>query len=160
MPTKTYSPADVRKIAEKAYAKELASYGDDAPNALLPALAKREIAKRTGLPISRLASLVDPVYFRENGLRNPLPLPASRTPRSLAVAIRKRRDAGGTLGRYETLAASASAALGRPVSEAAVRALYAKGGGDPDASYTGRGTRVGAPKTRASETAEVETTLA
>jgi hypothetical protein len=155
MPTKTYSPADVRKIAEKAYAKELASYGDDAPNALLPALAKR-----TGLPISRLASLVDPVYFRENGLRNPLPLPASRTPRSLAVAIRKRRDAGGTLGRYETLAASASAALGRPVSEAAVRALYAKGGGDPDASYTGRGTRVGAPKTRASETAEVETTLA
>lgn len=157
---KSYAPADVRKLAEREYDRELRSFGDAAPDRLLPAAAKKTIAKKTSLPVSRLASLVDPVYFRRNGERNPLALPEKPNARSLATAVRKRRDAGGTLGRWETLAASASVALGRPVSESAVRALYAKGGGELAASYVGRGTRLAAPKTRASETAEVETTIA
>jgi hypothetical protein len=152
------TPKEIRSLALRAY--RAAARRKNAPAAILPAEAKRAISEKTGIPVSRLASLVDPVYFRENGIRNPLPASAAKSAASLRSAVRKRRDAGGTLGRWESLAASASATLGRPVSEAAVRALYADAGGDLAASYVGRGTRIAAPKTRESETAEVDTTLA
>jgi hypothetical protein len=119
------SPVAVRALAKKLYDAERAKLGGTAP--ILPASAKKAAAKKTGLPLSRLASLVDPVYFAENGKANPLPASAAKSARSLASAVRKRRDGGGTLGRWETVRASAEATLGRPISEASVRALYAKG---------------------------------
>jgi hypothetical protein len=150
------SPDAIRTLALAEYRRE----SKTVEGAIYPANAKTAIAAKTGLPKSRLASLVDPVYFRENGLASPLPLGKAKTPLAVARAIRKRRDAGGTLGRWESVAASTSAALGRPVSETAVRALYSKGGGTLEASYVGRGTRKAAPATRANESVEVETTLA
>ena len=39
-------------------------------------------------------------------------------------------------------------------SRSVLDSLYAKAGGDAEASYTGRGTRAGAPKTRADGTLE------
>jgi hypothetical protein len=143
-------PSFVRALAARDYD---ATIGD--ATFALPGGAKRRISEATGLPVSRLASLVDPVYFEKNGRRNPIALPKTRNERTLATAVRKRRDAGTTLGRWESVAAALSETLGRPVSEAAVRALYEKGGGDLDSSYVGRGTRVGAPATRESEIAEV-----
>jgi hypothetical protein len=151
------SPVAVRALAKKLYDAERAKLGGTAP--ILPASAKKAAAKKTGLPLSRLASLVDPVYFAENGKANPLPASAAKSARSLASAVRKRRDGGGTLGRWETVRASAEATLGRPISEASVRALYAKAGGDLEASYVGRGTRAAAPKTREDETVEVEAAI-
>lgn len=144
----------LRAEAETFYKKERKALGGSAP--ILPAKAKVALAAKYGVEAAKLASSVDPVYFRNNGTANPLPLPAKATPRSLATAVRKRRDAGTTLGRWESVAASAAVALGRPVSEAAVRSLYAKGGGNIDASYTGRGTRKAAPATRSDASAEVE----
>jgi hypothetical protein len=113
----------------------------------LPA-ARRSIAKRLGEPKdgTTLLGTVDPVYFRLAGLANPLPETAAKSARSLAVAIRKRRDSGV---RWETVAASAEATLGRRVSVAEAKGLYSKGGGDLESSYAGRGTRIAAPKTYA-----------
>ncbi len=126
------SPAKIRAAAEAEYEAE--AKGIENP-VLAPARAKREIAAKVGRPVE---GIVDPVYFRENGLRNPI---EAKTPKGLAAGIRRRRDAGGTLGRWESVAASAG------VSVAVAKDLYAKGGGDLASSYTGRGTRVGAPKT-------------
>ncbi len=106
--------------------------------------ARRIVAKKLGGAPSLYLGTVDPVYFRLAGLVNPLPATASKSARSLAVAIRKRRDSGV---RWETVAASAEATLDRRVSVAEAKALYAKGGGDLDSSYVGRGTRIAAPKT-------------
>lgn len=127
-------PAKIRAAAESEYAADRKAAGS-ATDALSPARAKREIAKRVGRPVE---GIVDPVYFRENGIANPI---SAKTTKALATAVRKRRDGGGTLGRWESVAAAAS------VSVAVARKLYADGGGDLDSSYTGRGTRVGAPKT-------------
>jgi hypothetical protein len=124
-----------------------------------PADATKSAARKSGLPASRLVPVVAAVYYEENGSRSPLPASAAKGAAALARAIRSRRDAGGRLGRWEVVAASAAATLGRPVPVAAVRALYEKGGGDLALSYTGRGTRVGAPATREDETAEIEATL-
>lgn len=135
------SPAKIRAAAEKSYDAERKSTGGDDP--LSPALAKRKIAESVGRPVE---GIVDPVYFDRNGRARPLALRA-KTEKSVALAIRKRRDAGGTLGRWESVASAASEALGRPVSVALAKRLYDLGGGDLLASYTGRGTRAGAPKT-------------
>lgn len=148
---KTYDAKAVKALAAIEYDREAKTN----PSAILPAAAKRTLAAKTGLPVSRLASLVDPVYFEKNGRRFPIPLAKARTEKSLGAAVRKRRDAGGTLGRWESVASALSEALGRPVSEAAVRALYSASGADLEASYVGRGTRIAAPKTRESETAEL-----
>jgi hypothetical protein len=138
--TKGASPAAIRAAAEKAYAAEAKAN----PGAILePAKAKKAIREIVGRPVE---GIVDPVYFDLRGRANPLPLRA-KTEKAAAVAIRKRRDAGGPLGRWESVASAASEALGRPVSVALAKTLYATGGGDLDSSYVGRGTRVGAPKT-------------
>ena len=149
--------AYLRALAVLAYREDEGN--EDVSYPYSPARATSAIAEATGIPRARLVALVAGVYYVENGTRSPLSLPANATPKSLASAIRKARDAGGRLSRWEVLAVRASVALGRPVSEPAVRALYAKGGGDLAASYVGRGTRVAAPKTREDETAEVEATL-
>lgn len=138
----------------RAYALSLYVAESDGSTPLSPARAVATIAAALDLPKDRLRSTVDPVYFRENGARNPIPLPKRRTETTLAVAVAKRRNAGGTLGRWESIAAALAAALDRPVSEATVRALAAKRI-DLDSSYVGRGTRAAAPKTRADATAEV-----
>jgi hypothetical protein len=143
-----------KREAGRFYRAEIRKNPDAFP--FSPAKATKSAAAKSGIPASRLIPVVAAVYYDENGSRAPLPATAAKGPKSLATAIRKRRDAGGRLGRWEVIAASASATLGRPVSVAAVRALYEKGGGDLDVSYTGRGTRAGAPATREDETAEVE----
>lgn len=125
----------IRRLATAEYEK-----GTTLPD------ARRAVAKKIGETASALYGTVDPVYFRLAGLADPLPATAAKSARSLATAVRKRRDAGV---RWETVAASAEATLGRRVSETEAKALYAKGGGDLDASYAGRGTRVAAPKTYA-----------
>jgi hypothetical protein len=115
----------------------------------LPAV-RRILAETLGGDADLYLGTADPVYYRLAGLANPLsdpkgsPLSATPSAVSLRTAVRRRRDAGV---RWETLAASTEATLGRPVSVREAKALYAKGGGDREASYVGRGTRRGAPKT-------------
>lgn len=121
-------------------------YGKGTP---LPAVRKL-LAKKLGGDASLYLGTADPIYYRLAGLATPLEVAPAKTEKgaaaNLAKAIRKRRDSGV---RWETVAASAEATLGRRVSVAETKRLYAKGGGDLDASYAGRGTRVGAPKTYA-----------
>jgi hypothetical protein len=124
-----------------------------------PARATAAIAKRYGYPKSRLIPIVAEVYYAANGVRSPLPKSATKGRKSLASAVRKRRDAGGRLGRWEVVAYSTAATLGRPVSVAAVRALFREAGGDEAKSYTGTGTRKGAPETRTDEVAELTGSL-
>lgn len=154
MPKGTYDPKTVTKAAKTIYVAELKK--DKTLYPFSPAAATKTLATRYGVPAARLVPIVAAVYYEENGRRSPLSLPASRTPSSLAKAVRKARDAGGRLGRWEVLAWRLGEALGRPVSVAAVRGLYEKGGGSSDASYTGRGTRAGAVATRSDATVEVE----
>lgn len=129
----------IRKTVER-------EYGKGTP---LPAVRKI-LAKTLGGDASLYLGTADPIYYRLAGLADPLPALSGKTEAgrasSLAKAIRKRRDAGV---RWETVAASAEATLGRRVSLPEAKRLYAKGGGDLASSYAGRGTRVGAPKTYA-----------
>jgi|KBSMisStaDraftv2_1062788.scaffolds.fasta_scaffold261157_1 hypothetical protein len=143
------APAAIRAAAEKAYAVERKA--TDAAVVLEPAKAKKAIREAVGRPVE---GVVDPVYFELRGRENPLALRA-KTEKAVAGAIRKRRDAGGPLGRWESVASAASEALGRPVSVATAKALYSTGGGDLDASYVGRGTRAGAPGTYADLSKEI-----
>lgn len=144
--TKETRGEKIRRIASDEYAK-----GTTLPD------ARRAAAKKLGGTAASYLGTVDPVYFRLAGLADPLPASAAKSARSLAVAIRKRRDAGV---RWETVAASAEATLGRKVSTVETKALYAKGGGDLDSSYAGRGTRVAAPKTYADEALAAEVATA
>lgn len=141
---KILSGTEIRALALAAYDAEVEA-GADVSLGLSPAKAVKLVSEEAGRDALSIVSLV---YFRENGRRNPLPATAAKTTRSLRVAVRNRRDAGGTLGRWETVAASAEATLGRPVSEKEAKAIYSAVA-DLDASYTGRGTRVAAPKTYA-----------
>lgn len=126
------------------------------------AKARKIVAKKIGDPADGRTLLgFDSVYFRLAGLDSPLtdakgaPLAADAKTPTLRAAVRRRRDSGV---RWETLAASIEATIGRTVSVAEARGLYAKAGGDLDASYVGRGTRVGAPKTAGAPEVAVETT--
>ena len=116
------------------------------------ALALGETADGTGL-----LGTVDPIYYRLSGLSSPLPLSgktAKARATSLAKNAAKRRGEGA---RWEVLAGSIEAAIGRRVSVREAKALAASGGTDLAASYVGRGTRVGAPATyRAPEAATKE----
>lgn len=129
----------IRKTVEKEYEKGTA----------LPAVRKILAAKLGGDPSLYLGT-ADPIFYRLAGLASPLEIAPAKTEKglasNLAKAIRKRRDAGV---RWETVAASAEAAIGRRVSTPEAKRLYAKAGGDLAASYAGRGTRVGAPATYA-----------
>jgi len=125
----------------------------------LPAVRKLAAAKLGGTAKLYLGT-VDPRYYRLLGLATPLPAPPASKPyvlasglpsASLARAIRIRRDSGV---RWNVLGASVEATIGRRLSEETIRALYERGGGDLDSSYTGRGTRVGAPSTYLDPAAE------
>jgi hypothetical protein len=153
---------------ETLRARAATEYGIDEANEAVsfpysPARATAAIAKRYGIPADPLVGLVAEVYYRENGTRAPLAIRVGKsgrpTEKAVATAVRKRRDARGRLGRWEVLAYSLATALDlaeRP-SVGVVKAYYDAAGGDRAASYTGRGTRVGAPATRASATAEIAT---
>lgn len=114
------------------------------------------LAETLGGTANLYLGTADPRYYRLLGLATPLPkgVYATKTgtpTAALARAIRKRRDEGV---RWNVLTASVEAATGIRYSESAVRALYAKGGGEAESSYVGRGTRVGAPATYADAAAE------
>lgn len=144
--------AKIVAIVGKLYAK----------GTTLPEIRKA-LAKSLGGDASLYLGTADPAYYRLVGLDAPLsdakgkPLSATPTASALRSSIRRRRDAGT---RWEVLAASTEATLGRKVSIPEAKALYAKGGGDLDASYVGRGTRVGAPETYADGAAAIEATVA
>ena len=105
---------------------------------------------------------VDPRYYRALGLSNPLPAPPAATPyakkdgtpsASLARAVRVRRDSakGTSLARWDTLRATVEATVGVRPSDTELRALYARGGGDLETSYAGRGTKIAVPAIRDEE---------
>ncbi len=146
--TKLPAPAAIRADALDLYEDEAKTTGE---TILSPIGATKTLAERYGVGTDRVASPVAATYYRENGTRNPLPVKADAGKGALVSAVRKRRDYPGvgsdgraTLGRWETVAASAAAALGRRVSVSAVRDLY---GADRE-SYVGRGTLAGAPGLR------------
>lgn len=129
-------------------------YGKGTP---LPA-ARRAVEKRLGLATGAAISF-DRIYFIAIGSDNPLPVSPDATKAQIRSAVRKRRDGkdgasvpneGATSGlglrRWETVAASATAALGRKVSVSETRDLYGK---DRE-TYIGKGTRRAAPGTRVS----------
>lgn len=124
--------------------------------------ARRAVEKKLGLASGASISF-DSVYFVAIGEANPLPLDGDAPRSKVASAIRRRRDGkdgasvpneGATKGlglvRWETVAASASAALGRKVSVRDARTLY----GEKE-SYAGKGTRVAAPSSRSEGTVDV-----
>lgn len=108
-------------------------------------LAAAEFAAGTSLPeayrrIDKKAkrptvALVANVYWRLTGEASPI---EGKTPRARVAALVRRRKAGV---RFEVLAASYGAAVGRPSNVAEVKRLLASGGLDPETSYSGRGTR-------------------
>lgn len=123
----------------------------------LPA-TRRAIAARLGEDPSGngLLGTVDPIYYRAKGRANPIAV-AGKTPKtraaSLLRAVRARRDSGE---RWEVLAGAIETGTGRErVSKDEAKRLYSDAGGDLAASYAGRGTRVGAPKTYGAPTAPV-----
>jgi len=151
---KVLTPKEIARLARVEYARDEADATKVYPYS--PARATAKIARRKDAPRTGLVGKVAEVYYEENGVRSPLAFPRGKaTPAAIASAVAKRRNAGGRLGRWEVIAASLSAGLGRPVSVAAVRAFAKLGGVSETASYTGRGTRAGAVATRTSETAEV-----
>lgn len=127
-----------------------------------PASATKAAAKASGIPASRLVSVVADLFYLENGSRAPISFPRAGangpSKKAVATAVRKARDEGGRLARWEVVAVRLAVGLGkdpRAVSVAAVKALYDLSGADRSLSYTGRGTRAAAPETRTDETAEV-----
>lgn len=154
---------DGAKRTERIAATVAREYAKGTSLAETRKILAKDAALGTGGP-SRFLGSADPVYYRLAGLARPLVLPAKASAETkdgaasaaLATAVRKRRDEGV---RWETLAASTEALLGRPVSVSEARRLYEKGKGDLAASYVGRGTRRGAPATYADDAAAIEATL-
>jgi hypothetical protein len=133
----------------------------------LPAI-RRSLAASLGGDPSLYLGTADPVYYRLLGEATPLtrangsPLLDAKGKATTSVvrsAVRRRRDEGV---RWNVLAASLGAALGlgSPVSDAEAKRLYAAAGGDLEASYVGRGTRIGAPATYSSEPVETDARVA
>lgn len=150
---------------EKIRAALAREYGKGTPLAK----ARKIVAKRIGEnPDGRSLLGFDGVYFRLAGLDAPL-VRGDGTPilagekidaRTLRTAVARRRRLGGSLARWESLAASTEASIGRRVSVSEARSLAEAGGIDLDSSYTGRGTREGAKATRGGNAVAVEETLA
>ena len=110
--------------------------------------ARRNVEKQLGLNANEAISY-DNVYFVAIGLDNPIAFPKNATKAQIAKAIRDRRSGkdgvtipnegntkGMSLVRWEAVAASASAGLGRKVSVAEARKLHG-----PKPTYAGRGTK-------------------
>ena len=96
----------------------------------------------------------DRVYFRAAGEANPFAVSAPTTKSgevssAFLRAFAARRNGGDrTLSRWDVLATSAGATLGRKVSVREAKLFYERAGWDLDYSYVGRGTRAGAEETR------------
>jgi len=120
----------IKKAAAKAAAKYLD--GGKADAKLAPAKVSRALAAKVGRAVE---GLVYPVYWREEGARDPIP---GKTPKARANALVRRAKLGV---RFEILAASYGAALGRAVGVAEVKRVLREAGYDPDTRYAGRGTR-------------------
>jgi hypothetical protein len=153
--TRTLSPNERREAIRATVAAEYAK-GTTLPE------VRRILAATLGGAPSLYLGTADPIYYYLAGIEEPLSDSKGNAllspdgkidARVLRSAVRRRRDRGV---RWETLAASIVATLGRPVSTAEAKALYAKAGGDLDSSYVGRGTRIGAPATYADLAAAVE----
>jgi len=121
--------------------------------------ARRKSEKAYGLPAGYALSF-DRVYFEAIGRAYPLALSSESSKAEIRSAVRKARDgkdgrsvpnAGATKGlglrRWETVAASASEALGRKFSVADAHRSY----GERE-TYVGKGTRAAAPGTREAPT--------
>jgi hypothetical protein len=150
-------PADLASLARSAYAAELKA-APRGTKVLSPVATTRALAEKFGGGTARVASPVARVYYAENGRRNPLPIPADATPAKLRDAILARRfaptlsdgsgisaDGNATLGRWETIAASAAASLGRRVSPAEVKRIASE---KYEETWIGRGTKAAAPSAR------------
>ena len=129
-----------------------------AAGATLPKI-RATFAEAAGEDARTVLGFVDPRYYRALGLANPLPAPPAATPyakrdgtpsASLARAVRKRRDEkkGTSLARWDVLRATVEATVGVRPSDSEIRGLSARGGGDLETSYAGRGTREAVPATR------------
>jgi hypothetical protein len=158
--TKTLkTPDEVRAFARSEYAKEYRAASDaERAEWLSPAKA---YGKAKELGYASPESIVALVYLAENGKRNPLPgISPESTPAKIAEALRKRRKENRRVSRIESLVASASAALGRPISRREIDALLYDGKGRGklarETDYVGRGTRARATATRTDALAEVE----
>lgn len=131
-PPKPYSRERIEREAEALYRTteggRLANLSADAR-----ALSKR--ARR------ETVSILAGVYWRLAGEADPIP---GKSPTARRNALVRRRASGV---RFEILAGSLGASLGRRVSVSEIRRLLSEGGLDPDTSYSGRGTR----KSRAGE---------
>lgn len=129
-PPRVYSREKVEAEAAKLYARNgLGGLSADA----------RSLDSRAGRPT---LAILAKVYWRLEGatadraelakIRN------AKTPNGRRSALVAARKSGV---RFEILAGSLGSALGRSVSVSEIRRLLSDGGLDPDASYTGRGTR-------------------
>lgn len=121
--------------AEKVRELARAIYGDAATPAVSLPDAIRVLDRKAGRPT---IGLVSPVYWSLAGERTPL---LAKTPKGRISELAKRRASGV---RFEVLAASYGAAVGRKVSVSETKdALRASGKptADPETSYSGRGTR-------------------
>jgi hypothetical protein len=151
---------DLKKVAtaaRKLYRREVAKTGSTIVD---PGSLYREVAASLSYPESRVLAPVARTIYSETGAANPLAVGPKSAASAVANAVVRRRNAGGTLGRWDVLRVSLAVSLGRPVSIAALKALYEAGTGilagfDRDGSYIGRGTRVGAPRTYLSEVEEL-----
>lgn len=153
--TKTLSP-EARREAIRETTEALYRKGTSLPD------VRKALAEKLGGTANLYLGTADPVYYRLAGLDSPLDsakgvvLGPETSPVTLRAAVRRRRDSGV---RWNVLAASIEATLGRRVSVDETKALYSKAGG-ADESYVGRGTRAAAPSTRADSALAVEATLA
>jgi hypothetical protein len=153
MPPKKKVSVSLDSLRAEAAEMFVAEY-DGAP--LSPAATTTALAEKYDRSRGPLVGLVAEVYYAENGARFPLAFRAAKPKAAtVAKAVRERRDAGGRLARWEVIAYSLAAGLGRPVSVSAVRELYVAAGGNLGSSYSGRGTRAGAKATREDATAEL-----
>ena len=160
---KAPTPAEIRALADAEYLADEANPALSFPYS--PAEATKRIAAALSIPYP--VGIVAEAYYAGNGRNAPLDIRSRAkdgrpTPASIRAAVRKRRDGRGRLGRWEVVGYALDAALGvdpGTTSAKSLKALYAEAGGDLDASYTGRGTRAGAPATRASASAEIDATL-
>jgi hypothetical protein len=135
--TTIWSAERVRTAASKLYAS-----GVPLPEAV------RKLDKSSGRPT---IGLVSPVYWRAIGLASPI---EGKTEKSRNAALARRRASGV---RFEVLAASLGATIGRNVAVAEVKKRLANSGLDPDTSYTGRGTRKSQAGEATREVAETAT---
>jgi hypothetical protein len=131
---KVYSRERVESEARKLYARNgLAGLSADA----------RALDLRAGRPT---LAILAKVYWNEEGAKDPA---KGKSAKARANDLARRRKSGV---RFEILAGSLAAALGRPVSVTEIRRVLESAGVDPDRSYTGRGTR----KSRAGEATRTE----